>query len=73
MTAPYEIDTMDALIKDLRQAAERLLDIGQEIEAVKRNVDRILSSLKMLELNISDVREFVSRGSNSPHPQGTHH
>ena len=61
MTAPYDIDTMDALIKQLRQCAERLLDVGQDIEAVKRNVDRILSSVRMLELNISDVKTLLSR------------
>jgi len=55
-----EIDKIDKKIRKLRKTAEEILDCGGNIEAVKRNVDRILASTKMLELNISDVKEFLS-------------
>ncbi len=46
-------------IGELRGTAERLLKAGGEIEAIKRNVTKILANVKMLELNISDVNEIV--------------
>jgi prefoldin subunit 5 len=52
----YDIEEMDERIKQMRQLAEELKVKGRRIQAVERNVDRILASIKMLELNISDVR-----------------
>jgi predicted component of type VI protein secretion system len=52
-----DIEEMDALIKRLRQLAEELKQKSGGIQAVDRNVDRILANVKMLELNISDVME----------------
>jgi prefoldin subunit 5 len=56
----------DVNIRDLNQSVQRMRQIAEElkgkagmIQAVERNVDRILASIKMLELNISDVKEFV--------------
>jgi hypothetical protein len=46
-------------ISELRGAAEHLLKTGGEMEAIKRNVTKILANVKMLELNISDVNEIV--------------
>jgi hypothetical protein len=53
----WDIEEMDALIKRLRQLAEELKQKSGGIQAVDRNVDRILANVKMLELNISDVME----------------
>jgi hypothetical protein len=53
----YDIKTMDEKIKLLRKTAEELDELGDGIEAVKKNIVRLLSSTKMLELNISDLRE----------------
>jgi len=50
---------MDELIQRMRQCAEELKEKDNGIQAVERNVDRILANIKMLELNISDVKELV--------------
>jgi prefoldin subunit 5 len=54
----WDIEEMDALIKRLRRLAEELKQKSGRIQAVDRNVDRILANVKMLELNISDVMEI---------------
>ena len=54
----WDIEEMDALIKRLRRLAEELKQKSGGIQAVDRNVDRILANVKMLELNISDVMEI---------------
>jgi hypothetical protein len=58
--ADWNIEEMDELIKRLRLIAEELKEKSGGIQAVDRNLDRILSNVKMLELNISDVRELLS-------------
>jgi predicted component of type VI protein secretion system len=55
----WKIDEMDVLIKRLRQLAEELKEKSGGIQAVDRNVERILANVKMLELNISDVKELI--------------
>lgn len=55
----YDIEEMDERIKQMRQLAEELKVKGRRIQAVERNVDRILASIKILELNVSDVRRLV--------------
>jgi hypothetical protein len=59
MNNNYNIDAIDDKIKELRKVAEELNKLGQDIEAVKRNVVRIFASTKMLEINISDVRGIL--------------
>jgi len=54
-----KIAEMDELIQRMRQCAEELKEKDNGIQAVERNVDRILANIKMLELNISDVKELV--------------
>lgn len=49
-----KINEMDDKIKLIRKTAEELLAIGGDIEAVKKNLVRLLASTKMLELNVSD-------------------
>jgi hypothetical protein len=58
--ADWNIEEMDELIKRLRCIAEELKEKSGGIQAVDRNLDRILSNVTMLELNISDVRELLS-------------
>jgi prefoldin subunit 5 len=53
------IKDLDQSIRQLRQLAEELKGKAGGIQAIERNLDRILASIKMLELNISDVKEFV--------------
>ena len=55
----WKIDEMDVLIKRLRQVAEELKEKSGGIQAVERNSDRILANIKMLELNVSDMKEVI--------------
>jgi hypothetical protein len=42
-------------IQLLKQTATELKGVSGGIQAVDRNVDRILASIKMLEISISDL------------------
>ena len=55
MVKEYKIGDMAEKIRILKQTATELKRISGGIQAVDRNVDRILASVKMLEINISDV------------------
>jgi hypothetical protein len=48
---------MAAWIKAIREGAETLKDNSGGIPAVERNADRILASVRMLEINVSDLLE----------------
>ncbi|UCE33624.1 MAG: hypothetical protein JSV40_10440 [Deltaproteobacteria bacterium] len=54
-----QIAEMDELIQRMRQCAEELKKKDEGIQAVERNVDRILANIKMLELNISDLKDLI--------------
>ena len=54
-----KIVEMDELIQRMRQCAEELKVKDDGIQAVERNVDRILANIKMLELNISDLKDLI--------------
>jgi hypothetical protein len=56
MVKKYKIDEMDAKIQEIKKAAAEIEKLGGDIEAVKKNLVRLRSSTKMLELNISDVK-----------------
>ena len=62
MVKEYEIGDMAEKIRLLKQTAIELKRISGGIQAVDRNVDRILASVKMLEINISDLADI---GDNS--------
>jgi hypothetical protein len=53
-----EIKKLDTRIKAIKKAAQELKKFSGGIQAVDRNVDRILASVKMLEINISDLLEL---------------
>jgi hypothetical protein len=42
-------------IRAIKEAATELQNISGRIQAVDRNVDRILASVKILEININDI------------------
>ena len=62
MVKEYKIGDMAEKIRLLKQTAIELKRISGGIQAVDRNVDRILASVKMLEINISDLADI---GDNS--------
>ena len=57
--ADVDMKSLNQSVQQMRQLAEELKGKGGRIQAVERNVDRILASIKMLELNISDIEEFL--------------
>jgi hypothetical protein len=61
MAHEYDIKGMVAKIKALRKNAEALKEISGGIPAVDKNADRILASVKMLEINISDTAEIMGK------------
>jgi hypothetical protein len=50
-----EIRKIDTRIKAIKKAAQELKELSGGIQAVDRNADRVLASVKMLEINISDL------------------
>ena len=50
-----EIKRMEARIQKIRKTTEELRGLCGAIPAVERNAARILASVKMLEINISDL------------------
>ena len=59
LTAEIDLKEMDRVIKELRDNARYLMEISGGMQCVDRNCDRILASVKMLELNISDVADII--------------
>jgi len=55
----YKIKQMAEKISSIKQEANELKAMSGGIQAVDRNIDRILASIKMLEINISDLVEVV--------------
>jgi hypothetical protein len=54
-----EIGKIDTRIKVIKKAAQELKKLSARIPAVDRNAVRILASVKMLEINISDVKDLL--------------
>jgi hypothetical protein len=52
-----EIDLhhIDSKIQLIKETARELKTLGAEIPAIDRNIVRILASVKMLEINFSDL------------------
>lgn len=59
MQNKYPLDEMARKISSIKRAAVELRNLSEGIEAVDKNVERILASVKMLEINISDVADLV--------------
>jgi hypothetical protein len=50
-----EMRKLDTRIKTIKKAAQELKTLSGGIQAVDRNVERILASVKMLEINVTDL------------------
>jgi len=50
-----EMKKLDTRIKAIKKAAEELKGLSGGMQAVDRNVERILASVKMLEINVTDL------------------
>jgi len=55
-----EMKKIDTRIKIIRKVAQELKELSVGIPAVDRNTERILASVKMLEINISDVLDVIT-------------
>lgn len=55
-----QMEELDTRIRTIRKAAQDLAELASEFPAVDRNVRRILASVKMLELNVSDLLPHLS-------------
>ena len=55
MEHTINIDEINIKVQQMKGCAEDLKGLGKEFPALDRNIIRILASLKMLELNVSDI------------------
>ena len=53
-----ELRKLDTQIKTIKKATLELKQLSGGIQAIDRNAERILASVKMLEINISDVKDL---------------
>jgi hypothetical protein len=60
MSAQDDIKKFDDKIQVLKRTAEELKRMGEDFPALARNSTRILASIKMLELNVSDLVDLDS-------------
>jgi hypothetical protein len=56
--ADIDLNEINAKIQLLKKTAQELNRIGEDFPAVARNTVRILASVKMLEINVSDLVEL---------------
>ena len=50
-----DLHQIDSKIQLIKETARELKALGTEIPAIDRNIVRILASVKMLEINFSDL------------------
>jgi hypothetical protein len=55
MAELIDLEKIEEKIQLMKEAAQELKVMGKNIPAMDRNLARILASIKMLELNVSDV------------------
>ena len=58
MDPRIDINEIDAKIQLMKKTAEELNRMGGNFPALARNTVRILASVKMLEINVSDLVEL---------------
>jgi hypothetical protein len=59
MAREYDVKAMADKVCALKQSAMELKEMSGGMQAVDRNIDRILASIRMLEINISDVLDVL--------------
>jgi len=55
----YNVKLIADKIETLKRTATELKEISRGIQAIDRNTDRILASIKMLEINITDAVDII--------------
>jgi CheY-like chemotaxis protein len=61
MAEEYDIKGMSSKIKSLRKTATELKSMSEGIQAVDRNVDRILANVRMLEIDVVEVADILGK------------
>ncbi|NOQ18428.1 MAG: hypothetical protein GQ571_00505 [Desulfobacterales bacterium] len=60
MAQQIDLNKINDKIQLLKKTAQELSQIGENFPAIARNTVRILASVKMLEINVSDLFELDS-------------
>ncbi len=60
MAQQIDLNEINDKIQLLKKTAQELSQIGENFPAIARNTVRILASVKMLEINVSDLFELDS-------------
>ena len=60
---PSDLKKIDEKIRVMKRTAEELSRLGDNFPALARNSTRILASVKMLEINVSDLVDLDSTDS----------
>ena len=55
----YKVKEMAEKIRAIKESATELQQVSGGIQAVQKNVDRILACVRMLEIDISDIEDLV--------------
>jgi hypothetical protein len=58
MAQQIDLNKINTKIQLMKKTAQELNQIGENFPAVARNTVRILASVKMLEINVSDLVEL---------------
>ena len=58
MQTENDLKKIDNKVKLLRNTAKELKSLAENIPAITRNTTRLLATVKMMELNISDCIDF---------------
>lgn len=58
MSQKIDLDEINDKIQLMKKTAEELNRIGENFPTIARNTVRILASIKMLEINVSDLLEL---------------
>ncbi len=58
MAQQIDLNKINTKIQLLKKTAQELNQIGENFPAIVRNTVRILASVKMLEINVSDLVEL---------------
>ncbi|MGE5257593.1 MAG: hypothetical protein ACM3KE_13025 [Hyphomicrobiales bacterium] len=61
MPSAVDMKKLNLNIQSARKAVEELKRLGEDFPAVARNAERMLASLKMIEINVSDVMDLGGR------------
>lgn len=60
MVEKYNVKLIAEKIETIKRTATELKNISGRIQAIDRNADRILASVRMMEINIPDVADILA-------------